>query len=106
MIVQYFILGERFQLYLNFVWCFMHMATIGLFAQHICNTIVHKINTTLRNDEIVKGSSSDGKPKYVISEANLEAVYNCLCQRLQHFYSSDAGFQLTPSTLHISRMCF
>ena len=42
MIVQYFILGERFQLYLNCVWCFMHMATIGLFAQHICNSIITK----------------------------------------------------------------
>ena len=83
-------------MYLNCVWCFMHMTTIGLFAQHICNSIIHKINTTLRNDAFVKGSTKDGKPKYVISKASLEAVYNRLCERLQHYHSSHAGFKLTP----------
>ena len=89
--MQYKILGEHFQLYLNCVWCFMHMATIGLFAQHICNSIIHKINSTLRNDMFVKGKTKDGKPKYVISEARLEAVYDRLCERLEHYHSSHAG---------------
>ena len=74
MIVQYFILGECLQFYLNCVWCFMYIATIGLFAQLICNSIVDKINTAL-----CKGSTSDGKQKYVIREANLEEVYTSLC---------------------------
>jgi len=99
------ILGERFQLYLNCVWCFMHMATIGLFAHHICNSIIHKINTTLRNEEFIKGFTNDGKPKYVISEAALEAVYNRLCTRLEHFHSSYAGFQLSPKyTAHFKNV--
>ena len=66
---------------------------------------MHKINTTLRNDEFVKGSTRDGKPKYVNSEANLEAVYNRLCEWLQHFHSSHAGFQLTPKyTAHFKNV--
>lgn len=83
----------------------MHMATIGLFAQHICNSIIHKINSTLRNDKFVKGFTKDGKPKYVISEARLEAVYDRLCERLEHYHSSHAGFQLTPKyTAHFKNV--
>ena len=54
MIIQYFILGESFQLHLNCLWCFVHMATT------LCS-IEHKINTTLRNAAFVKGSTKDGK---------------------------------------------
>ena len=96
--MQYFILGERFQLYLSCVWCFMHMAVIGLFGQHICNSIVHKIKTTLRNDELAtmqRQTDGSSKLRYVISEAALEAVYDRLCERLQHFQSSHAGFQIS-----------
>ena len=62
-------------------------------TNHICNSIVHKINTTLRNDEFVKGSRRDGKPKYVISEANLGSTL--LVERIQHYQSIHAGFPLT-----------
>ena len=46
-------------------------------------------------------------PKYVISEASLEAVYNCLFKRIQHYHSSHAGLQLTPKyTAHeIALLC-
>lgn len=76
----------------------MHMAVIGLFGQHICNSIVHKIKTTLRNDELAtmqRQTDGSSKLRYVISEAALEAVYDRLCERLQHFQSSHAGFQIS-----------
>ena len=86
----------------------MHMAVIGLFGQHICNSIVHKINTTLRNDQLATVQHQDDgttKIKYVISEAALEAVYDRLCERLEHFQSSHAGFQLTSKyTAHFKHV--
>ena len=91
-VMQFFILGERFQLYLSCVWCFMHMAVIGLCGKHICNSIVHKINTILRNHHLATMQrQADGttKTKYVISEAALEAVYNRLLQ-------TDAALSVEP----------
>ena len=83
----------------------MHMATIGLFGKHICNSIVYKISNTLRNDVLIKGLTEDGSPLYIISEAVLENVYDSLCERLQHFHWSHAGFQLTSKyTAHFKRV--
>ena len=105
MLVQYYILGERFQLYASCVWCFMHMAVIGLFGKHICNSIVHKIRSTLRNEVLIKGRTKEGSPVYIIGEAALERVYDRLCERLQHFHSSHAGFQLTSKyTAHFKHV--
>ena len=73
----------------------MHMAVIGLFGTHICNSIVHKIRTTLRNESFIKGRTTEGNPIYIISEAALEDVFDRLCERLQHFRSTRSGFQLT-----------
>lgn len=73
----------------------MHMAVIGLFGTHICNSVVHKIRTTLRNESYIKGHTAEGNPIYIISEAAVEDVFNRLCERLQHFRSSQSGFQLT-----------
>jgi len=81
------------------------MATLGLFGKHICNAIVHKISTTLRNDRLIKGLTEDGNPRYIISEAALENVYDRLCERLQQFHSSHAGFQLTSKyTAHFKNV--
>ena len=81
------------------------MATLGLFGKHICNAIVHKISTTLRNDRLIKGLTADGNPRYIISEAALENVYDRLCERLQQFHSSHAGFQLTSKyTAHFKNV--
>ena len=74
MLVQYYILGERFQLFASCVWCFMHMAVIGLFGQHVCNSVVHNKSTTLRNDLLIKGHANEGSPMYINSEAALERV--------------------------------
>ena len=83
----------------------MHMATIGLFGKHICNSIVYKISNTLRNDVLIKELTEDGSPRYIISEAALENVYDSLCKRLQHFHRSHAGFQLTSKyTVHFKRV--
>ena len=74
------------------------MPVIGHFGQHLCNSIVHKINITLRNNQLAKVQHQDDgttKIKYVISEAALEAIYNLLCKRPGHFQSSHADFQLT-----------
>ena len=74
MIVQYFILGEHFQLYLNCVSCLLLFNAHG-YHRPLCSAHLQlNINTTLRNDEFFKGSIQDGKPKYVITEAGLEAV--------------------------------
>ena len=105
MLVQYLILGDRFQLYEICVWCHMHIATIGLFGKHICNSIVHKISTTPHNDVLIKGLTEDGSPWYIISEAALENVYEHLCERLQHFHSRHAEFQLTSKyAAHFKRV--
>ena len=95
MIVQLRVLDERFQLYCSINWCFMHQATIGLFGQHIVKSVIYKVDTTLRNDSYTKGKTKEGRPRYLISEAALDAVWTRFCERLQHFDSSSAGFQLT-----------
>ena len=68
----------------------MHMASISLFGRHIYNSLVHKISTKLRNNVLTKGLTEDGSPRYIISEAALEKVYDSLCERLQHFHSNHA----------------
>ena len=76
----------------------MHMAVIGLFGQHKCNSIAHKSTPSLRNDHLATTQLQDDgttKIKYVISDAALEAVHGSLCERLEHFQLSNAGFQLT-----------
>ena len=90
--MQYFILGERFQLYLSCVWCFMHMAFIGSFGQHICNSIVHKIKTTLRNDELAtvqRQTDGSTKLKYAISDQPIHCTL-ALVSRLREFTAPDA----------------
>jgi len=80
----------------------MHQATIGLFGHHIVPATIHRIKTTLRNESYTKGFTRDGKPRYLISEAMLDAVFTRLCQWLQEFNSIYAGFQLTPKyTAHV-----
>ena len=86
----------------------MHMAVIDLFGQHICNSIVHKIKTTLCNDQLATVQHQDDgatKIKYIIIEAALEAIYDRLCERLEQFQSSHAGFQLTSKyTAHFKHV--
>ena len=89
----------------------MHMAVISLFGQHISNSIAHKINTALRNDQLATmlrqddGSAIMAPLRYVIIEATLEAVYDCRCEWLEHFQSSHAGFQLTSKyTAHFKHV--
>ena len=54
---------------------------------------------------LIKGLTEDGSPRYIISEAALENVYDRHCERLQHFHSSHAGFQLTSKyTAHFKRV--
>ena len=94
-LVQYFILGERFQLYCCIPWCFMHQATIGLWGNHTVRSVVHLLETTLRNDRYVKGQTRDGNPKYIISKTGVDAAILRICERLELFRSSVAGLQLT-----------
>jgi hypothetical protein len=70
----------------------MHMAVMGFFGTHICNSVVHKIRTTLRNERFIKGYTAEGTTIYKISEAALRGVFDCLCERLQHFHLSRLGF--------------
>ena len=66
---------------------------------------MHKISTTLRNEVLIKGHTKNGSPQYIISEAALERVYDRLCERLQHFHSSHAGFQHTSKyTAHFKHV--
>ena len=83
LVLQYFTLGERFQLYLSWLWCFMHMAVICLVGQHICNSIVHKINTAQCKARICLPQCSikmmAPKIKYVIGYAirSLISIRSC-----------------------------
>ena len=80
----------------------MHCATLGLFGNHIVKSVIHKIETTLRNDSYITGYDREGRPKYVISKAALDAVHKRMCERLEHFNSSESGFQLTSKyTAHV-----
>ena len=89
------------------------MATIGIFGRHICNSIIYKISTTLRNDQSVKGpAAADGGKRYIISQAALEAVYNTvIITGFAQGFSNFVPAMLDSSsprkhTACISRMCF
>ena len=99
-------------MYLSCEWHFVHIAVISHSGQQISNSIVYKINTALRNDQtdqLAKMQHQDDgtmKIKYIISEAALEAADDRLCERLEHFQSSHAGFQLTSKyTAHFTHVC-
>ena len=104
-LVQYYILGERFQLFCSIPWCFMHQATIGLWGNHAVRSVVHKLESTVRNDRYAYGKTKEGKPKFIISNNMTEDIFKGLCERLEWFRSSHAGFQLTTKyTAHLRRV--
>ena len=75
LIVQYRVLGERFQIYSSILWCFMHMATIGFFGKHFVSSVLYTVETTLRNDLYITGCNKKGEKKYFISMSMLEDVW-------------------------------
>ena len=89
------VLDERFQLYCSINWCFMHQATIGLFG-HVVKSVIHKVETTLRDKLYSKGKNADGQPVYIIGMPRLDGVWRRLCWRLTHTCSDIGGYQLTP----------
>ena len=95
MIVQLYVLDERFQLYCGINWCFMHQATIGLFG-HLVKAVIYKVEITLRNDSYVQGKTREGEPKHFISMSAFDGVWTRLCRRLTHVSSDVSGLQLTP----------
>jgi len=85
-IVQLYVLDERFQLYCGINWCFMHQATIGLFG-HLVKAVIYKVEITLRNDSYVQGKTREGDPKLFISMPAFDGVWTRLCRRLTHVCS-------------------
>ena len=95
MIVQLYVLNERFQLYCGINWCFMHQATIGLFG-HLVKAVTYKVQNTLRDDSYVQGKTREVDPKLFISMPTFDSVWTRLCRRLTHVCSNVSGLQLTP----------
>jgi hypothetical protein len=103
-IVQLYVLDERFQLYCGINWCFMHQATIGLFG-HLVKAVIYKVEITLRNDSYVQGKTREGDPKLFISMPAFDGVWTRLCRRLTHVRSDVSGLQLTPKhAAHIRKV--
>ena len=73
-IVQFYVFGERFQLYSSIVWSFMHMATIGFFGKYFVSSVLYAIETTLRNDNYITGHKKNGDKNYLISTSMIEDV--------------------------------
>ncbi len=63
-ILQLYVLDERFQLYCEINWCFMHQATIGLFG-HLVKAVKYNVEITLRNDSYVQGKTHEGGPVWM-----------------------------------------
>ena len=73
----------------------MHQATIGLFG-HVVKSVIHKVETTLRDKLYIRGKTADGQPVYIIGMPRLDGVWRRLCRRLTHTCSDIGGYQLTP----------